>query len=415
MELVVLANKYKQHHFRTLEARFAGRFVYEESYEASRILRHEPTLVICFDEHYCELGNVIGQLKSKGIATLQVMDGILEWRRTWDYTRDGHKVDGVVNPINQPALSDKIACLGQRDCRIMESWGNFGKCEIVGAPRFDNLVEKRLSGAVRPPAPGTRKPRVLVMTAKTPGFTSEQVQTTKRALEDVRDHFLSASEVDVVWRLTRELDAELSIENHLDDLTGGELHAIIEEVDAVITTSSTAMLEAMLLNRPVALLDYHNCPHYFEASWSIYCSEQIPQVLKELLSPSSARMDYQNFLLDEQLASKSPATDRLVSLIETMLEVHQESVDSNCNFPIRILDTPDLLVNSPLQLEDFQARYPEFPIPKDIKIREMKIELSAARGTIQALVDRNRHLQGRLESIPGIALARKIRNLISKQ
>src|SRR5580765_2818756 len=109
MEIVVLANRYKVHHFRGLEERFAGRFCYEESCNTAEILKHNPSLVVCFDEHWCELGNAIGELRARGVATLQVMDGILEWRRTWDYGWQGHKIDGVINPLNQPALSHKIA------------------------------------------------------------------------------------------------------------------------------------------------------------------------------------------------------------------------------------------------------------------------------------------------------------------
>jgi hypothetical protein len=410
MSIVVLANRYKAHHFGNLEAHFAGRFVYEESYDPTVILRHEPALVVCFDEHYCELGYAIGQIRAVGVATLQVMDGILEWRRTWDYTREGHKIDGVANPLNQPALSHKIACLGRRDARIMESWGNSGKCEIVGAPRLDHLVRKRLTGAVRPVCPAGRKPRVLVMTAKTPGFTAQQVATTKRSLADLRDYFRARGDVDVVWRLTRELDAELGIENRLTDLTGGELHAILEEVDAVITTPSTSMLEAMLTNRPVALLDYHNCPHYFEAAWSIYCKDHIEPVIGELLSPPPARMDYQNFLLEEQLACKSPATDRLVRLIEGMLQVRPAAGNGPLEFPVRMLEDADLFVNSPLPLGRLRSYYPAFPVPDDLEVRELKLELAAARGTVQALYDKVEHLERRLNSIPGYGLLRWLKH-----
>lgn len=412
MDVVVLANRYKVHHFRSLEEAFAGRFVYEESYDPAAILRHEPNLVVCFDEHYCELGNAIGCLKRKGVATLQVMDGILEWRRTWDYTREGHRIDGVANPLNQPALSDKIACLGRRDARILESWGNSGKCELVGAPRMDHLVRKRLSHDIAPRWGKDRKPRVLVMTAKTCGFTEEQIQTTKRSLVDLKGFFDSQTEVDVVWRLTQELDAKLGIRNRLNDLTGGELHAIIEQVDAVITTPSTSLLESMLLGRPTALLDYHNCPHYFEAAWSIYCLTHIAPVVRELLNPPAARMDYQDFLLNEQLECSSPASDRLVRLIEGMLEVRRRLTVPELSFPVRMLQDVDLFVSSPLPLEEFRKRYPAFPIPDDMPVREIKIELAAARGTIQRLYEEVEQLQRRLTSIPGYSCLRKLRKKV---
>jgi len=414
MDIVVLANRYKAHHFRGVEHRFAGRFTYEESYSPADILRHNPAIVVCFDEHWCELAHAIGDVKNRGIATLQVMDGILEWRRTWDYGWRGHKIDGVINPINQPALSHKIACLGRRDARILESWGNFGKCEIVGAPRMDNLVRKRIAGQVKPVRPPGRKPRLLVMTAKTPGFTQEQVGATTRSLADLKAFFDEHSDIDVIWRLTQQLDRELGIENRLADLTGGELHAIIEEVDAVITTPSTSLLEAMLLSRPTALLDYHNCPHYFETAWSIYVREHLEPVIKDLLNPPPARMDYQNFLLDEQLACKSPASDRLARLVEGMLNIKAAAGSGELEFPVRILEDADLFVSSLLPLGEFRNRYPEFPIPDDMPVREIRMELAAARGTIRTLFEKVEQLERRLTSIPGYSLLRKLRKKLRR-
>lgn len=412
MEIVVLANRYKVHHFRSLEDRFRGRFCYEPSYRIADVLSHDPRLVICFDEHYCELGHLVAELRSRGVATLQVMDGILEWRRTWDYTREGHRIDGTVNPINQPVLSDKVACLGRRDVRILESWGNFGKCEMIGAPRLDGLLAKRAAGTFQKVRPGGRKPRVLVMTAKTPGFTEQQMATTKRSLRDLRDFFGARNNVDVVWRLTSDLDAELGIENRLKDLTGGDLHAVLEEVDAVVTTPSTSLLEAMLMDRPVALIDYHNCPHYFETAWSIYCREHVGPVVDDLLAPPPPRMDYQAYLLDEQLAVRSPAGDRMERLIEGMLAVRTPTRGDVPAYPVRMLDDLELFVTSPLPLGDFKRRYPEFPVPDDMPVREMKLELAAARGTIRELQDRMARWERRWERIPGLGILRKLRKAL---
>jgi phosphoglycerate dehydrogenase-like enzyme len=206
MDIVVLADLYKKHHFRSLEQHFAGRYLCEEKQNPNAVLAHKPALTICFDEHYCELANAIGSVKEQGVGTLQVMDWILEWRRTWEYRREGHAIDGVVLPLNQPSLSQRIACHGRRDARIMESWGNLGKCEIVGAPRMDRLVDRRPSGRTPQLPPSGRKLRILVMTAKTPGFTREEVLITVAALKHLKAHFNQRSDVDVVWRLTSDMD-----------------------------------------------------------------------------------------------------------------------------------------------------------------------------------------------------------------
>jgi hypothetical protein len=403
VEIVVLAGRYKVHHFRSLEAHFAGRFAYEESYDPRILLAYRPEMVITFDEHYCELANLIGVARQQGIATLQVMDGILEWRRTWDYTRHGRPIDGRALPLNQPAISHKIACLGRRDARILESWGNGGKCEIVGAPRLDSLLHLRRQGNVRPHPREGRKPRLLVMTAKTPGFTPEQVQTTLGSLRDLKQYFSQRPDLDVVWRLTQDLHRDLGVSNTLADLTGGELRDVLLNVDAVITTPSTSMLEAMLLNRPTALLDYHNTPHYFEAAWTISAERHIAPIVADLLDPPPARLDYQDFLLDDQLAcaGTSTATERLSRLIEAMLDSRRQRWEDGRYLPRRIIADGDLETTAELPLGDLGRYYPHMPGTGEADVRRLAIELAAARGSVVTLHDEIRVLRDRLEKIPG--------------
>jgi len=81
----VLANKYKAHHIKIIEDRLPS-LVYLDTYNVDEILAYDPLLVIVFDEHWCELGNCIGSLAKENIRTLHIMDGLLEWRRTWDYS-----------------------------------------------------------------------------------------------------------------------------------------------------------------------------------------------------------------------------------------------------------------------------------------------------------------------------------------
>lgn len=413
MDIVVLANQYKVHHFKNLEDYFKNRFIYEPSYDPQNVLKHDPQLVVCFDEHWCELGHVISHLSRAGVATLQVMDGILEWRRTWDYEWQGHKVDGIINPINQPALAHKIACLGKKDKAILESWGNLGKCEIVGAPRFDAITKKgeqTPSGMVGRKRGG--KPIVLVMTAKTPGFTQKQRETAMRALFDLKAFFAGRNDLSVMWRITNSLHKELGVENELSDLSGQELHFILDRVDAVITTPSTAMLESMLVGRPTALLDYHNCPHYFDAAWNIYCPSHISDVVDELIMPNSQKMEYQRFLLNEQLCCIPTAKERLIVLMEGMLNIKKQSVGIPLRFPAQMLPyhpTPHLCIEA---IESLKEWYPDLPVPANIDKLSLEVELSAARGTVRELYAQIANLERKLTNIPGYQLARRIRKAL---
>jgi hypothetical protein len=410
-EIVILARGGSMHHARPLQEYFGARCIVESDWRPSVILQYSPDLVITFDEHGCELGLCIADMSRQGIATLQVMDGILEWRRTWAYPTSSEN-----RPLNQPVLSHKVACLGKADAKIMESWGNVGKCEIVGCPRFDKLVELKRPMRLEPV---TNRPlRLLIMTAKTPGFTPEQVEITYRSLADLQEYLEKRNDVEVIWRVTQKLHKRLGVKNTVKDVLSTELHDILGQVDAVITTPSTAMLEAMLCGLPVALLDYHNCPHYVPAAWRITCEEQIGPVLEDLKNAPLQRMLYQEYCLNDALSCKTPALPRMIMLIEEMIRIKKEHVSSGKRelvFPHRILDIPEDHISWPSENFDLQKLYPHHPVFGRTDITIMQAELEAALGTIDQLKNQVNTLSGRLHMIPGYKLAVKLRKFLKKK
>lgn len=402
-EIVILAVSGSMHHARPLLEHFGDRALVEKEWVPEAVMRHQSSLVITFDEHGAELGLCIGEAARQGVATLQVMDGILEWRRTWQYPTSPEK-----RPLNQPALAHKIACLGRADARILESWGNVGKCEIIGSPRFDRLTATRRPLRTEPIA--GRPLRLLVMTAKTPGFTPEQVEITFRSLLDLKRHLAGRQDVEVIWRVTQKLHERLGVENTVRNVLSTELHDILATVDAVITTPSTAMLESMLSSQPVALLDYHNCPHYVPAAWGISCEGHIEQVLDELKAAPLARMIYQEFCLEDALACRTPALPRMAHLIDEMLRIRRECMEAGkpLSFPHRIVQDPAEQVAWPSEAFDLKRLYPHHHVFGNFEATVLQAELEAALGTISNLKSQVELLSGRLNRIPGYRLAAKI-------
>lgn len=399
MKILILGpKKYIGRHFSTIESFYEGKLFYEDSYNVNKMISLHPDLVILPDEHWCELGNIAATLKENNILVLQVMDGILEWRRTWDYTRDNRRIDGVINPLNQPAFAHKIACLGYRDFRILESWGNFGKCEIVGMPRLKHIMDIRRDFSHLQ----DKKGRILVCTAKTPAFTSEQKEKTLRSLFDLKEYFAGRKDIQVIWRLSGQLYEEIGVENTMNDLSGLEIHKIIQEVDSVITTPSTTLLEAMVLKTPVALLDYHNLPHYFDAAWNISAPTHVKSVIEELIHPPILKLEYQDFLLNEQLFMKEDPAERLKTLIEKMM-LFKDDPD---NIPAGLLDNyymPNLVFRN-----DIDSYYPGLAWVAKMHKRDLELQLAAARGTIETLENKIQKLESKLNSIPFYNLLRKI-------
>jgi hypothetical protein len=266
--ILLISGKERSQHVAAIRESIDAEWYFNVTPEIMVDPRSNIDLAITSDEYASRGSSLICRLVKSFVPTLHIADGIVEWRNTWENPRSQSQEEGM--PLFQPVLSHKIACLGHSQARILESWGNLGKCEIIGAPRFDNLLGKN---------PRKRKAeepfRVLIMTAITSGFTQEQISLVKRSLQDLKFWFsshqnINGSSIEPVWRVTGDLEREVGINNMISDLTGKELAEVLQSVDAVITTPSTAMLEAMLLGLPVSLLDYGNCPHYVSC---IFCLE----------------------------------------------------------------------------------------------------------------------------------------------
>jgi ubiquinone/menaquinone biosynthesis C-methylase UbiE len=290
--------------------------------------------ILVTTDHYREPAvTAIRRARERQVPTLILADGVLEYRNTWRHPQI------VPGSIFQPVLGHKIACLGRSQARILESWGNHGQCEVVGSPRFDHYAgRQRRQRRAQDPF------RVLVLTAKTPYFTELQHERVRHSLLDLKRFFdghprLEGQTVEPLWRLTQGLEREIGVRSDLKDLRGLELAGVMETVDAVIATPSTAMVEAMLLGLPVAALDYGNDPHYLACAWRITSECHVPEVLAELLDPPAAKMLFQETSLHDTLECASPSAPRLIQLIAEMIRHGRQCRREGrpLEFPVRIL------------------------------------------------------------------------------
>lgn len=306
------------------------------------------TALLVTHRHYSpiEISILRRTLAECQVPVLVLADGILEWRNTW--------MNPQVTPASffQPVLGHKIACLGQAQARTITSWGNPGKCEVVGLPRLDRFLNR--GSKVDPPSSesdsslkvdSAHKFRLLVMTARTPGFTPEQLEITLASLQDlkawVESHSdMSGQQIEVTWRLTGNLADQLGVTNSLRSSdNGSEIERQLIEADAVVTTASTTLLEAALFGKPVAVLDYHGTPNYFTPAWSIRHQGDLAPVLKDLADPPLNRLLFQQQMLHDQLECQTPATPRMIRLVEAMVQCGRE-----CRREGRALVFPEVLL-----------------------------------------------------------------------
>lgn len=361
-------------------------------------------LAIFYSEHFDRFRDCCLQLKKRNVATLYLIDGILEWRNAWE-----NRPDEVACPYTmRPALAHKVACIGESQARVLRSWGNEGKTEVVGIPRLDEFRDNQ---SVRDAA--DEEFRVLVMTAKTPGFTSEQIKTTRRSLIDLKQWQAENPTIacqrsggektrttKFLWRLTGDLASEIGVENQLSDLTGKELADVLLDVDAVISTPSTAMLEAMCLGLPTAVLDYHNCPHYVTAGWDICSREHIGPSLAQMIQPTMTRIMFQQDQIADALYLQSSASERLTELANRMLTIAREQITSgqvnspdSLSFPTQILKTTTPIIGE-FSHERVYESAPEFSIDDKTVLQ---VELSHARREISHLHRELAQIQSELD------------------
>ena len=240
--------------------------------------------------------------------------------------------------------------------------GTLKNVESSVSPRFDRLIGNR---------PRQRRQdepfRLLVTTARMPGFTTQQLDLVKRSLQDLKfwasqHRHLNGIRLELVWRLTQELDTEISVPNHLTELSGSEPAETLNNVDAVITTPSTTMLEAMLKNLPVALLDYNNCPHYVRAAWTISAPRHLDHLTSSWSILLQRRCCIKIPLYTTPWNALPPLHYEWSDWLRKWCVSHSIVEDGTCLFfPPRILTDHHQGYHLPEERFDMRALYPDHP------------------------------------------------------
>lgn len=376
---VLALSRDQHHHFSPLYNQLSFEVVESADWDPEIIHELQADLLLTPSCDWYEAAACIEEARRLKIPSLYLMDGIIEWRHQWENPKFGA---GGGIPYNQPVTTDKVACLGWQSARTLEAWGNIGKCEIVGAPRFDPYLRKPV---VREEHEGPR--RLLVMTANTPGFTAKQLEKVERSLVDVKTYLEKKPEWEPIWRVRRGLDEKLGLTDKFSHLREQSLKEILSQADAVLTTPSTVLLESMLAGLPTAILDYTNSPQYVTAAWSVTAQTHLASTLRELHDPPARRLALQDEILHNCLACHTLATFRLVNLIEEMIEIGKASrrSGSEMKFPARMIALEFGGHAIPSEHFDFAELYPDHPIFSKKDLHMLQRELTFAQQELETL------------------------------
>jgi hypothetical protein len=235
------------------------------------------------------------------IPAVYVMDGVIEWSYIWNN-------QSYVFPEGtafQPLLSSHLCVAGRHPARILSALGLADKIHIVGLARLDEIDRQRRLQA-------DAKPRILICSAKTYAHNREHVIQVKRALMDLKSFFAQQNHINAIWRIDPKLADQIGVP------VCDSASTIVEElrnVSAMISFTSTTLLEAMLLKVPTCQIEYRTVPLYVQTAWDIRSKEHIPSVVHELLYPSPEKLAYQDFCLEDELEIGN-ATTRLADVIK---------------------------------------------------------------------------------------------------
>lgn len=335
--------------------------------------------------------------EAQRIPVLILADGILEYRNLYEHPE---LADGC---IFQPLMGHKLACLGRAQARVVESWGNVGKCEVVGLPRLDPfLIEPA------PPIRTTGPFRLLIATATTPYFNAQQRESVVESLLHFKQRLeangrVNGRKMEVTWRLTAGLERDLGLEPAPEAKSRPSLTQAIDEADAVITTPSTLYLESALKGRPTAILDFYNSPNFVSAAWTINAPRHFNAILGELANPPAPKLLFQETELHDQLACYSPATPRLIELVLGMLRCGEDHRRAGqlLQLPLRMLADP-LRGLAPIEPEFELARlFPENKAFAEQDLARVQVELNLARERLGSLPEELEEMRQRALELNG--------------
>lgn len=251
-----------------------------------------------------EWRSYISNSKKNGIPVLYVMDGVIEWSYLWNNQSYVYPTGTVL----QPLISDKLSVIGRHPARILSSMGLGSRISIIGLPRFDEIESYRVIKA-------DRIPRIVITTAKIYAHNTAQEIAVKSALRDLISFFSSREDITAIWRISNELAKEFNLETKTNIPLTDELR----QASALISFTSTCILEGMLLGIPTAQVEYRSTPLYVQTSWVISSKLHIEQVVHELLNPPVNKMALQDHYLEDEL-ELGEASKRLAELITIIID-----------------------------------------------------------------------------------------------
>lgn len=141
-----------------------------------------------------------------------------------------------------------------------------------------------------------RSNSILLTTARTPFFNREEFEKIIELYRDIID-IAKSMQLTIKWRIPNEDIAKALPLEEENALNGGTFSDVCKQVDIVITTPSSIVIEAMIHGKPTAIADYRDIPLLCYAGWKIHQGINIRETINSMLNNDKTRMEIQGNLI----------------------------------------------------------------------------------------------------------------------
>lgn len=280
------------------------KFAVREEYPNARRLVSGALLVISHS-YFCPKTNFfILQARARGITTAFLVDGPLEWSNSYLPRRRRTRHLSPNTHLMEPLLHDAVLAVSSAQAGYL-AFKNSN--ESILAMTYAN---QRVIGEAVPS--GDTRWQFLITTAKKPYF-NEQEKSDLIMLIERLVHVLEHGGYSYVLRifdpgLTKTLPA------HAQNLPEGRFEDVLKQVECVIGTPSSVLLQSMASDRPTGTLIYRDSPLFYQTGWLLGNLENLEKTLESMIAREKTRMDFQTFSVKQNLSQ-----DDLYAILPTVV------------------------------------------------------------------------------------------------
>lgn len=271
-----------------------------------------PDIVIVWDDRSRFGKTVVATAHLKKIPTLIAQHGIIA----------GTPED------SGPTFADRMAVFGQymKDCMV-KGGAEPEKIIITGSPMHDRIVKNRFDKEKICNQLGINKYKKIVV------FTT-QLLGQEMMLRNILKSLKNLPDIQLVIKLhpsengkmhkrvVKEMNSDAVVIKDVD------LYGLLSASDVMLTEFSTTAVEAMIIGKPVIIINLDNKPEVIPfvqsgAALGVYKPENIASTIKDALYNEEIRKKLEEkrkkFVYEQAYMVDGKATERVVALIEKMI------------------------------------------------------------------------------------------------